>query len=240
MIIYGCSGLRFGHAVLHSTRSSLGNCASLISFFLTFNILFVIESNFFFFLFRSLPWQILSATWTSPSLTWNWTVFWTSPTFPNSETQCRWSIRPKSAEGIQRMSVRARCYDAAEIPPSTHLHSSPLQSRMVTKKRENLTKTTGGISNTIRGRYAEHFLFSISFFFSFCLIWFTCNIAFKVTRDSVNGLLGGTSVSFCCGCSSPVLHVCPANSSSSSLLPSLLSCHLHSSGVDKKKKKTHP
>lgn len=56
--------------------------------------------------------------------------------------------------------------------------------------------------------------------FSFCLIWFTCNIAFNFTREAGNGLLGGMSALRCCCCFSwvnfrrkknTVLYICPAN-----------------------------
>lgn len=59
--------------------------------------------------------QILSATWTSPSLTWNWTVFLTCPTSPPSGTHCRCSSRPIK-ERSRRRSLRAQCYDATEFP----------------------------------------------------------------------------------------------------------------------------
>lgn len=60
--------------------------------------------------------QILSATWTSPSLTWNWTVFLTCPTSPPSVTQWRCSRRP-TGERSRRMSLRAQRYDVTESPP---------------------------------------------------------------------------------------------------------------------------
>lgn len=91
------------------------------------------------FWFRSPLLQILSATWTSPSLTWNWTVFLTWPTSPPSGTQWRCSSR-RASERSRRESLRAPCYDAAEFnetqhhrctTTTTHTHSfsdlSPLQ-----------------------------------------------------------------------------------------------------------------
>lgn len=63
--------------------------------------------------------QILSATWTSPSLTWNWTVFLTWPTSPPSGTQWRCSSR-RASERSRRESLRAPCYDAAEFNETQH------------------------------------------------------------------------------------------------------------------------
>lgn len=67
--------------------------------------------------------QILSATWTSPSLTWNWTVFLTCPTSPPSGTQWRCSSRP-APERSRRKSLRAQCYDATEFPPAGWLNET--------------------------------------------------------------------------------------------------------------------
>lgn len=71
------------------------------------------------FWFHSPLLQILSATWTSPSLTWNWTVFLTWPTSPPSGTQWRCSSR-RASERSRRKSLRAPCYDAAEFNETQH------------------------------------------------------------------------------------------------------------------------
>lgn len=71
------------------------------------------------FWFHSPLLQILSATWTSPSLTWNWTVFLTWPTSPPSGTQWRCSSR-RASERSRRESLRAPCYDAAEFNETQH------------------------------------------------------------------------------------------------------------------------
>lgn len=40
--------------------------------------------------------------------------------------------------------------------------------------------------------------FYLMFYVSFCLIWFTCNIAFNFTHETGNRLLGGKSALCCC------------------------------------------
>lgn len=83
------------------------------------------------FWFRSPLLQIRSATWTSPSLTWNWTVFLTWPTSPPSGTQWRCSSR-RASERSRRKSLRAPCYDAAEFNETQHHRCTTTHTHLVT------------------------------------------------------------------------------------------------------------
>lgn len=148
--------------------------------------------------------QILSATWTSPSLTWTWTVFLTCPTSPPSGTQWRCLNRP-TTERSRRKSLRAQCYDATESSPPPHTftliklllqpltHSSTFH--LCSWRNTHLKEITTVLSG---GRLIRHiFILSFNLIFYFFLPYFTCNIAFNVTHETGNRLLGGTSA-LCC------------------------------------------
>lgn len=73
--------------------------------------------------------QILSATSTSQSSTWTWTVFSTCPTSPPSGTQRHCLNAAAAAERSRRTSPTAPCYDAAE---TLHLSADALAPTPVT------------------------------------------------------------------------------------------------------------
>lgn len=143
-----------------------------------------------------------------------------------------WYFRPRPPFPVQKLSgidgfgqsqqrgFRGRVWEHGAMMPlrfPPHTFTTPLFSAGWCPKREISNKNHRRHQQHHQGAQVLHFMLNMFLFFSFCLIWFTCNIAFKVKREAVNRLLGGTSVSFCCGCSSPVLHVCPANAPSPSL-----------------------
>lgn len=105
-----------------SHSESVFCCKSKWTFF------FSISANFHLFFLLC---QTRSATWTSPSSTWNWTVFLTWPTSPPSGTQWRYTSQWTAGRTLRRR-LRAQCYDttmsscdAAAAAATTPLHPSP-------------------------------------------------------------------------------------------------------------------
>lgn len=236
MIIYGCSILSFGHVVIHSPRSSLGYCASLISFYCTFSL----QRNHISFILNSVLLPDRFFLQLGHPHHWHGTgrYFGPSPHFPIqklsgidrfAQTQQRGSRGRVREHGA--MTLLSFPYQRTFTTPVCRPGWRPKREKIQQNPQEASAPPSGGTSYT---SYTEHvFVFNL-LFFSFCLIRFTCNIAFKVTREAVNGLLGGTAASFC---SSPVLHVCPVLS----LLPSPLLPPSFLRGWRKeRKKKPHP
>lgn len=97
--------------------------------------------------------QIPSATWTSLSSTWIWTVSSTCPTSPPSGTHWRCSSRP-GAELSRRKSLRAQCYDATEFP-STNTHTQCTHNLNITPHLFSL-RTAGPLEKKKNRKYQEH------------------------------------------------------------------------------------